>query len=101
MTNKRFIKVFFLALALQVVLQFTFSSLLYPLMASILPEGNVGRHFLDLYVYYPFVRAVIKLGGYEGESTMIWPPVLGIALGILFYSAVLASLSLTLRVRNN
>jgi len=34
---------------------------------------------------------VIALGGYSGESGMIWPPVFGVLLGVLIYSAILAT----------
>jgi hypothetical protein len=85
---KHFTKFFLIALAFQLFVIVTFPFLLYPLISRLLPEGNVGRHFLDLYLYYPFIKAVITTGGYEGESSMIWPPVFGTALGILTYSAL-------------
>jgi len=64
--------------------------LIYPFVSGLLPAGSEGRHFLQLYVYYPFIKAVIGAGGYRGESSMIWPPVLGTILGVLTYSIILA-----------
>ena len=36
-------------------------------------------------------------GGYQGESSMIWPPVFGILLGVCFYSFLFALAALFLK----
>ena len=36
-------------------------------------------------------------GSYQGESSMIWPPVFGILLGVRFYSLLLALAALFLK----
>jgi hypothetical protein len=41
-----------------------------------------------LYLYYPFIMLFVKFGGYQGESSMINPPLLGIPLGVLFYGII-------------
>ncbi len=84
---RRFLKFFSIALAFQIAVQLIVS----PLLGTLFSEKRLPD-FLDFYVYYPFINAVIKLGGYEGESSMIWPPVFGTALGILFYSVLLGLL---------
>jgi hypothetical protein len=53
-------------------------------------NGRALPGFLLDYIYSPFVRAAIYVMGYDDESAMIWPPVFGIAVGILVYSAVFA-----------
>ena len=84
MSYVRFTKFFLLALGFQIALQLIVS----PLLSTLFADGKKFPDFLDLFVYAPFINGVIRLGGYEGESSMIWPPVFGIALGILIYSAL-------------
>lgn len=95
MRLKHFIKHFSIALVFQIALQVIVSPLL-----SRLSDGNMLPDFLDFYVYHPFISGVIKAGGYEGESTMIWPPVYGTAVGILVYSVVFGLLISYLTARN-
>lgn len=73
-----------IALGFQVALQVIVS----PLLSIFSLDGKMFPDFLDFYVYYPFISAVIKVGGYTGESSMIWPPLLGTVLGILIYSTL-------------
>jgi len=89
MSSMRFTKFFLLALGFQVALQLIVS----PLLSTLLADGKKFPDFLDFIVYSPFISAVIRMGGYEGESSMIWPPVFGIALGILIYSALFGLLT--------
>jgi len=53
--------------------------------------GKPFRNDVLLALYSPFIHFVIALGGYSGESGMIWPPVFGVLLGVLIYSAILAT----------
>ena len=46
--------------------------------------GKPFRNDVLLALYSPFIHFVIALGGYSGESGMIWPPVFGVLLGYLF-----------------
>ena len=93
MSFKRFIKYFLLALGFQLILLLVVS----PLASRLFPGGEALPDFLEFYVYYPFIRAVINGGGYQGESSMIWPPVFGILLGVCFYSLLLALAALFLK----
>jgi len=85
MTPIRFIKFFGIAL----LVQFFFLLGGYTLLFG--PSGE--KHFRDsmlFYVYSPFIELIIRMGGYTGESSMIWPPVFGIMLGIFIYSGLFA-----------
>jgi hypothetical protein len=85
MSPKRLIKFFVIALAFQLFFLLGGYALLFG------PSGERNfRNSLLLYAYDPFIGMVIKAGGYEGESSMIRPPVFGILLGVLIYSAVFA-----------
>lgn len=57
------------------------------------------RSFVLLSVYSPFIDWIINAGGYAGESSMVWPPVFGVLLGIVTYSAIFA-LTVTFLTRN-
>jgi hypothetical protein len=93
MSLKRFIKFFAVALASQIFFLFGGYMLLFG------PSGEERfRNSLLLYVYNPFIEAVIRAGGYAGESSMIWPPVYGTLLGIFIYS-VLSALAITFLMR--
>jgi len=93
MSFKRFIKYFLLALGFQLILLLVVS----PLASRLFPGGEALPDFLEFYVYHPFIRAVINWGGYQGESSMIWPPVFGILLGVCFYSFLFALAALFLK----
>jgi hypothetical protein len=97
MNLKRLIKFFSIALVFQLFVLLTFPFLINPLVSGLLPAGSEGRHFLLLYVYYPFIKAVISAGGYRGESSMIWPPLFGTLLGVLTYSIIFALLASSLK----
>jgi hypothetical protein len=84
MSLRRFIKFFLMALGFQVALQVIVS----PLLSTLFNEGNFLPDFLDFYVYAPFINAVIAFGGYTGEASMVWPPLLGIVLGVLTYAVM-------------
>ena len=86
MSLKRFIKFFVIAVGFQIALQVIVS----PLLSVLFPGGKMFPEFLDFYVYYPFINGVINAGGYTGESSMIWPPLLGTVLGIFVYSTLFA-----------
>ena len=85
MSITRFVKYFLLALGFQLTLLLVIS----PLASILLPVGKALPEFLEFYVYGPFISVVISRGGYRGESSMIWPPVFGILLGVCFYSILL------------
>jgi hypothetical protein len=93
MIFKRFVKYFLLALGLQLALLLVVS----PLASILFPSGKALPDFLELYAYHPFISAVINWGGYRGESSMIWPPVFGVLLGICFYSFLLGLAALFLK----
>lgn len=51
----------------------------------------VGRSFGLLLVidfYYPVIFCIIKAGGFTGESTMMFPVLIGIPLGIIIYGLI-------------
>jgi ABC-type Na+ efflux pump permease subunit len=83
---KYFVKLLVIGVGLQIALLLFVS----PLVSYVLSNGKALPQFLIQYAYYPFIHAVIKLGGYSGESAMIWPPLYGVLLGILVYSALFA-----------
>ena len=83
---KYLVIVFFLVLGLQLVL---------------LGLCTVIRGMGDLLlttVYWPWIELAVNLSGAEGEATMIWPPVYGIIMGILFYSLFGAILFSSIKV---
>lgn len=43
-------------------------------------------------VYWPWIRIAIDFSGAKGEAAMIWPPVVGLMVGVLIYSLVAAIL---------
>jgi hypothetical protein len=92
MSFKRFVKYFLLALGFQLALLLVVS----PLVSRLFPGGKALPDFLEFYVYQPFISAIISGGGYTGESSMIWPPVFGILLGVCFYSILLGLAALFL-----
>lgn len=89
MRLKAFFKFFLAALGLQLLLLL----IVCPLAGAFLPKGRMLAEFLLLYVYDPFIRMVIESGGYWGESSMIWPPVFGTAIGLFFYAALVGILA--------
>ncbi len=40
-------------------------------------------------IYYPFIMFVTKSGNFKGESAMIEAPIIGIVLGMFFYSTII------------
>ena len=63
---------------------------------------SAARPFRDhvlLVIYSPFIYFVSGLGGYSGESGMIWPPVFGVLLGVVIYSIILAIIVSSFRAR--
>ena len=93
MSLKRFMKLFGIALALQLFFVFGGYSLLFG------PSGaKEFRNSVLLLIYAPFIDWVIRVGAYTGESSMIWPPVYGLLIGTLIYSG-LFSLIVTLLTR--
>lgn len=83
MNLRRFIKFFAIAVGFQLFLLFGG----YIILFGPSGEGNF-RESLWLGVYGPFIEGVIKAGAYQGESSMIWPPVYGTLLGVLVYSTI-------------
>jgi hypothetical protein len=79
MRLKHFFRWFLLAVGLQ--LFFIFGG--YVLFVGP-AAGKPFRNDVLLALYSPFIHFVIALGGYSGESGMIWPPVFGVLLGYLF-----------------
>ena len=57
------------------------------------------RNDVLLVVYGPFIHFVSAVGGYSGESGMIWPPVFGVLLGVATYSIILAIIVSSFRAR--
>lgn len=60
----------------------------------------VGRSFGLLLVidfYYPVIFCIIKVGGFTGESTMMFPVFIGIPLGIIIYGLILGFVFRSLR----
>jgi hypothetical protein len=86
LTAKRFIKMSLIAAGFQMALLVV----MCPLVSRAFEKGRDLPDFLVQYVYSPFVRAVIYVGGYQAERAMIWPPVLGLLLGIAVYSVMFA-----------
>ena len=85
MKPKRLIKFFGIALGIQLFFVLGGYALLFG------PTGEKEfRNSVILYVYDPFISVVISAGGYSGESSMIWPPVFGVLMGILTYSTLFA-----------
>ena len=74
----KFIKYSGVAIAAQVVLTIVF-----------LFAGRESALLLIIYLYYPMIFMITKIGGFTGESTMMMPVFLGIPLGILVYGATI------------
>lgn len=53
---------------------------------------------LLLTIYQPFISLIAATGGFKGESAMIEPVWIGIALGIFCYSLIVALTALALRI---
>ena len=97
MRAKQFLKILVIAASFQVALLV----IICPLVSRAFENGRALPDFLLQYGYSPFIRAVIYVGGYQGERAMIWPPVYGVLLGVVVYSLVLAlALSLVIRTGN-
>lgn len=45
-----------------------------------------------IYLYYPTIRIVERFGNFSGESRLIEPIWIGVPLGAILYSIILASL---------
>ena len=85
MNFTRLLKFFCIGLAFQLFFLIGGYTLLFG------PSGERNfRNSVLLYAYGPFIELVIKAGQYEGESSMIWPPLYGILLGIIIYSILFA-----------
>jgi hypothetical protein len=64
------------------------------LLSIVLGIVNQFLHFYDsgdlvLGIYYPFIMLVLKIGNFKGESGMIEAPILGILLGLFFYTTII------------
>ena len=88
---KTFFKWFGLALALQVLL----ISLALSMGSVIILDRTVPDRFVT--IYEPFMILISRSGNYRGESTMIVSVMLGVPLGILSFSLLLAALALLIR----
>jgi hypothetical protein len=92
--RRRFFKFFVAGLLFQLFLVFGGYTLLFG------PFGEQKfRSFVLLSVYSPFIDWIMSAGGYSGESSMVWPPVFGVLLGIVTYSALFA-LTVTFLTKN-
>ena len=79
-----------LALAIQVLVLFAL--------------GRWWDAFLDKYLllYYPTMWMVERCGNFSGESRLIEPILIGVPLGVLLYSIILASiLTFTRKAKRN
>lgn len=74
----KFIKYSGIAIASQVGLTVIFLS-----------AGRQSALLFAIYLYYPMIFTITKIGGFTGESTMMIPVFLGIPLGILVYGATI------------
>jgi hypothetical protein len=45
-----------------------------------------------LFLYYPTIAVVERFGNYSGGANMIYPIQIGVPLGIVFYSIILATI---------
>ncbi|HSS18626.1 MAG TPA: hypothetical protein VLL54_00875 [Pyrinomonadaceae bacterium] len=82
------LKILLRVLLISIAAQLVLLLIVCPLVSRNVAYGSLLPHFLVQYVYDPFIRWVIDFGGYEGESSMIWPPVYGVVLGIIIYSVM-------------
>lgn len=80
MLAKSLFKVFGLALLTQVIL-----------LGLCIVVPGLGD-LLMMSVYWPWINLAITWSGAKGESSMIWPPVYGLILGVLIYSLAAAVL---------
>ena len=55
--------------------------------------------FLDkyLFLYYPTIWIVERLGNFSGESNLIEPILIGVPLGVFLYSIILAAILTSIR----
>ena len=72
---------------------------------SLVIQGTIlltlGRSdaFLDKYLllYYPIIWMVERFGNFSGESRLIDPILIGVTLGVVLYTIILASILTSLR----
>lgn len=89
MVAKSLIKVFALALLGQIVI-----------LGLCIVIPGLGD-LLIANVYWPWIRFATTWIGAKGESSMIWPPVYGLILGVLIYALAMAILFTGFKVLKN
>jgi hypothetical protein len=80
---KPFIKVAAIAVSVQVALCIVLGLLTY-----MLSPGADSLAGSILYIYYPTVYSIWKIGYFAGESNMFMPIFLGVPLGIFVYGLI-------------
>ena len=81
----KFIKYTAIGLVLQIIFLMligVFTGLLNQILhLSVLEDGLIV-------IYYPFIYFIIWAGNFKGESSMIEAPIIGLLLGVFFYSVI-------------
>ena len=91
---KTFLKYSTIALGIQAVLL-----LLLGIVGNLIAPAVDSLFELFLRIYEPMIILIGRVGGFRGESAMIEPVWMGIALGVLFYSIIFGFAGLLLRRR--
>jgi len=87
-----FIKYAGIAIAVQVVLLVSLG-----LLGNLISPAMDFLFELFLKIYEPFIVLVAKLGKFKGESAIIEPVWMGIALGVLVYSLLFGFVGVLLK----
>jgi hypothetical protein len=71
-----------------------YAALLLVIQVAVLFTLGRWDAFLDkyLFLYYPTIWMVERCGHFSGESNLIEPILIGVPLGVFFYSIILASI---------
>jgi hypothetical protein len=89
---KTFLKYATIAVGIQAVL-----FLLLGLVGNLVSPAVDSLFELFLQIYEPMIILIGRVGVFRGESAMIEPVWMGIALGVLFYSIIFGFAGLLLR----
>lgn len=89
---KLFFKYATVALAVQTVLL-----LFLGLVGNLISPAIDALFELFLRIYEPMIVLIARVGGFKGESAMIEPVWMGIALGVLSYSIIFGFAALLLK----
>lgn len=91
---KTFLKYATIAIGIQAVL-----FLLLGLVGNMISPSVDSLFELFLRIYEPMIVLIARVGRFKGESAIIEPVWIGIALGVLFYSIIFGFAGLLLRRR--